>query len=403
MAYTRGIVTRGVAHREGALSKTIAQLSEDFVSRFERDLYHCSSCNYCVDAVWPERGMLAVCATMEQHSRAPGYSGRGYIEAARAILEGQELDAASLAERVFTCTTCGNCETACPLGLRPAHIGRALREELLAVDALPPALTRARDRFVAHGNPYGLPRAQRGAWLSDQPVNEAGAVNFFAGCASALPSGDEARASHALLSAAGVAPKVVSDGCCGAPLDELGLRREGEALARAAAARLGSGATIVAGCECALQLGGAGIDSRSVARWLCDAVARGELGLQWRADVERPRAVQLIESCQLKREGRDGEEAAVAALLTALGVELANADFPNRHATCCGAAGAMPAMAPASAAAMARARLPAAGLAVSLDARCANHLRACGGDTQEVLGIASFMQRYFHIEARPTA
>ena len=104
------------------MTKFIEQLSADFVSRYARDLYHCSSCNYCVDAVWPERGMDAVCVTMEQHSRAPGYSGRGYIEAARAILEGQALDAEALAERVFTCTTCGNCEAACPIGLHPAQV-----------------------------------------------------------------------------------------------------------------------------------------------------------------------------------------------------------------------------------------------------------------------------------------
>lgn len=148
------------------MSKLIETLSADFVTRYARDLYHCSSCNYCVDAVWPERGMQGVCATMEQHTRAPGYSGRGYIEAARAIIEGQALDGAALAERVFTCTTCGNCETVCPIGLRPASVGRALREELLAADCLPAPLAAARDSFIAHGNPYGLPRAQRHAWAA---------------------------------------------------------------------------------------------------------------------------------------------------------------------------------------------------------------------------------------------
>ena len=69
------------------MSNPIATLSADFITRYARDLYHCSSCNYCVDGVWPERGMQGVCATMEQHTRAPGYSGRGYIEAARAIME----------------------------------------------------------------------------------------------------------------------------------------------------------------------------------------------------------------------------------------------------------------------------------------------------------------------------
>ncbi|MCC6708543.1 MAG: (Fe-S)-binding protein [Gammaproteobacteria bacterium] len=384
------------------MSKTITQLSEDFVTRFARDLYHCSSCNYCVDAVWPERGMHAVCATLEQHSRAPGYSGRGYIEAARAIMEGQALDAATLADRVFSCTTCGNCEAACPLGLRPATIGRALREELLAVDALPPALANARDTFIAHGNPYGLPRDQRRAWLpDDEPVAQDAAMSLFTGCASALPTGAEARAGHALLKAAGVTVAVVSDACCGAPLAELGLRREGEALARAAAARLGAAEVLVAGCECAAQLRGANLKPRSIVRWLCDAVTAGQVDLHWKDDVARPSSVRLVESCQHKRDGRDGDEAAVAALLASLGCVLLNEDFPNRHATCCGAAGGMPAMAPAAAARMARACLPPTGLAVSLDARCANHLQACAGEDVEVLGIASFIEHYFRVAARP--
>ena len=146
------------------MKKLIETLSEDFVTRFARELYHCSSCNYCVDAVWPGRGMRGVCATMEEHSRAPGYSGRGFIEAARALVEGQALNTEALAQRVFTCTTCGNCEAACPIGLHPASVGRALREELIAADALPSALVQARDAFFEHGNVYGVPRPQRHAF-----------------------------------------------------------------------------------------------------------------------------------------------------------------------------------------------------------------------------------------------
>lgn len=380
--------------------KTIGLLSDDFVTRFARDLYHCSSCNYCVDAVWPERGMHGVCATMEQHSRAPGYSGRGYIEAARAIVEGHALDAASLAQRVFTCTTCGNCETACPIGLRPATIGRALREELIAADCLPPALAAARDAFVAHGNPYGVSRDERHAWSTDLPSSAPpGALTLFAGCAAALPTGEEARAAFALLRAAGATVGIAKEACCGAPLTELGLRREGEALARAAAARLGAAEVVTAGCECAAQLDGAGLTTRSVARWLCDAVAAGRVSLAWKADLPRPSVLRLVEACQRKSDGPDGDEAALATLFTRLGVALLNTDFPNRHAPCCGAGGGMPAMAPASAARMARARLPAAGIAISLDARCVSHLRASADEGVEVLGVATFVMRYCTVAA----
>lgn len=35
---------------------------------FRKDLYHCADCNYCVDAVWAERGIEHVCPTMQSHS-----------------------------------------------------------------------------------------------------------------------------------------------------------------------------------------------------------------------------------------------------------------------------------------------------------------------------------------------
>ena len=379
------------------MNRQIERLSEDFVARFARDLYHCSSCNYCVDAVWPERGMSAVCATMEQHTRAPGYSGRGYIEAARAILEGQALDGAALGERVFTCTTCGNCESACPIGLRPASIGRALREELLAADCVPAPIARAHQAFIEHGNPYGVACAQRHAWANEISVADvASGALLFVGCAAALTAPDEARASLALLRQAGVEASIAATGCCGAPLAELGFAREAEALAHAAATQLAGRKVVMVGAECRRQLHSPnGVEAQSFAAWLCTAVATGKLGIGWKNGVERPAVVSLIESCQLKLGGPAGEEQAAAQLFSALGIASGNPRYPNLHASCCGAAGGMPTMQPAAAARMAGARLPAAGLAVTLDPRCAAHLRASAGEGQTVLGFARFIDTYF--------
>lgn len=378
------------------MGKFIDKLSEDFVTRFGRELYHCSSCNYCVDAVWPARGMNGVCATMEQHSRAPGYSGRGFIEAARAIVDGQALNGEALAQRVFTCTTCGNCETACPIGLHPASVGRALREELIAADCLPAAVVQARDAFFGQGNVYGVPRAQRHDWRAELPAaaSERGPL-LFAGCAAALGLPVEAQAAHELLSQAGLDVGIATTACCGAPLAELGFRREADALTIAAAAVLADREVLVAGSECCKQLHAAGVEARSIAAWLCAAVASGSLILRSKPGLQAPLAVYMIESCQHKVSAADGDEHAVAALLGTLGISLTNTDFPNRHASCCGAAGGMPAIEPQSAARMAQARLPMSGVAVTLDSRCACHLKASAGDGIEVLGFVSFMARYF--------
>ena len=380
------------------MSAAFDALSEEFVAAYARDLYHCSSCNYCVDAVWPERGMTAVCATMESHGRGPGYSGRGFIEAARAVFEGLAVDADALATRVFTCTTCGNCERACPIGLRPASVGRALRAELVARDALPPPLHALRAAMEREGNPQGAPRAARHAWR-ERLVDDADAQApvFFAGCAAALGDPDEARAALALLRAAGLHAGLTESGCCGAPLTEIGCVREGEALLRAARGALGEREAVIAGSECRRQFGAA--RTHSVAGWLCAAWRAGRVHIGWRPEVTPPAQVTLVESCQLQaaNRGEQGDEHAVAALFAALGVELTRDDFPNRHATCCGAAGGMPRMAPDSAAAMARARLPPSGVALSLDTRCANHLRDAAAAGVTVLGFARFVQRYFTV------
>jgi len=139
-------------------------LNLSLLETFRKDLYHCSDCNYCVDAVWAERGMHHVCATITHHSPAISYSGRGFVLAARALLEGQALNPETVAERVFSCTGCGNCEASCPIGLRPAQVGQALRETLANEDILPPAIAALRGRMREQGNAYGAPRENRARW-----------------------------------------------------------------------------------------------------------------------------------------------------------------------------------------------------------------------------------------------
>jgi Fe-S oxidoreductase len=385
------------------MSKAFGSLSSGFVESFGRELYHCSSCNYCVDAVWPQRGILHVCATMEHHTRAPGYSGRGFIEAARAVFEGAALDAEALAKRVFTCTTCGNCESVCPIGLHPAQIGHALRQELVDADCVPEAVAAARAAIVRDANPYGAPRSERATWaagLPDAAPNCAGPA-YFAGCAAAVAAPGEARAGYDLMCAAGAQPAPAPSACCGAAMAELGFAREAAALAAATAAALESmpGQPVVAGYECQRHLAqAAGQQIANVAGWLLQACRSGAIELKLAADTGSPLRVHLLETCQLKRSARAAaatDEDAAAALFAALGIEAANAAYPSAHALCCGAAGGMPRMQPDASARMARARLPAAGIVVTLDPRCAAHLRqASQGMPVQVYGFAEFIRRH---------
>jgi Fe-S oxidoreductase len=390
------------------MAKVLSSLSPDFVEAFGRDLYHCSSCNYCVDAVWPERGIMHVCATMEHHTRAPGYSGRGFIEAARALMEGASLDAEALATRVFTCTTCGNCESACPIGLRPASIGQALRQELVEAESLPDALAALRADTIRDGNPYGVARSARGAWATGLPVPAGGAEapHYFAGCAAAAAEPAEAQAGYELLSRAGARPAIDPSGCCGAPLAEIGCGREANALAAAVAAGLRKvqGEVVIAGYECRRHLEqAAGVEAVSLPAWLLRVWQAGAISLSLKEDIERPLRVSMLETCQLKRRRRDApatDENAAATLFAALGIETDSAAYPSAHALCCGASGGMPRMQPQASIRMAQARLPPAGIAVTVDPRCSAHLRqAAEGTPVTVYGFAEFLERYCTVTA----
>jgi Fe-S oxidoreductase len=391
------------------MSAKLSRLSDSFVLRFATDLYHCSSCNYCVDAVWPERGLNDACVTMAHHSRAPGYSGRGFIEAARAVLEGMPLDAGRLAERVFTCTSCGNCESACPIGLRPASIGEALRAELVETKSLPQPIAHARHAVLTQANPYGAEKAARTTWAADlAAAADATGPIYFVGCAAALKLPEEARAGYELLRRAGLSPQIATTGCCGAPLAAYGDPANGDALASACAASLDAAerTVIVAGYDCARQLEPLReAPVLSVAAWLLGAVRDGTITLTRNDDPHPPPAVHLLEACALKRRTPAApatDENAVRELFATLDITCRDPLYPSPHAPCCGAGGGMDLMQPEASRRMAAARIPDAGIAVILDPRCAAHLREAAADKPAtVLGFAEFMLRYFTLEASP--
>lgn len=344
-----------------------------------KDLYHCADCSYCVDAVWEEAGLAHVCATLQSHSPVASYSGRGYIAAARAWHEGKPLDTSTLAERVFTCSTCGHCETVCPIGLRPTQVGIALRAELWADDAVPAATRALAESVLRDGNPWGVARDARNDWLPAAAAAPAprGELLYLPGCAAATGHPAEARAAAALMRAAGYAVHAMrGDGCCGAPLHELGRTEEASRLIGALARRAeGSMPVVISGLECAASW--ARHDSTpgpvQFLDWLVQCLEDGALSLT--AKASECREVALHHSCQSRDSSKVNE--ALSKLCNHLGLRIIEAAGSPRHVLCCGAAGGMPAIAPASAHRMAEARrdgLPDVSL-LSADIRCVAHHR----------------------------
>lgn len=357
-------------------------------------LYHCADCSYCVDAVWPERGIDHVCATHEEYSPLVSYTGRGYLAAARAWREGQALDPDTLAERVFTCTVCANCEAVCPIGLEPATVVRRLRTALLD-GGHAPAPIAARLAALAGEASSG---AAQGAWADGLDVPPAGDLLYFPGCAAAHAHPAEAAAAWRLLAASGArVSALASDACrCGAPQRELGDAAAADAAHASLAAQMtvhGAATCVSSGAVCLRAWPDGTARPIAFHAWLAGALADGTLRIA--PGPRLPKRVAVLDSCQ-HRSGDDGAQ--VRALLEALDVSVVNDGRVARYVVCCGAGGGMPDMQGDAARRMAAAR--AAGAAdcdalVGLDPRCLAHVAA--QSALPVYGLAEFVDAFFEV------
>ena len=70
-------------------------------------------------------------------------------------------------DALWSCTTCGYCEQACPIGLE--HLPRFYRlrqQRVMMEGAFPHELKPVFDAYESQGNPWGLPVQQRGDWAA---------------------------------------------------------------------------------------------------------------------------------------------------------------------------------------------------------------------------------------------
>ncbi|MBL4781140.1 MAG: (Fe-S)-binding protein [Porticoccaceae bacterium] len=394
-----------------------------FLTNFLKDLYHCSDCGYCVDAIWEERDIHHICATLQSHSPGLSYSGQGYLKTARAWVEGEDLPLSSVAEHAFTCVTCGNCERICPIGMRPMEINRALRSELIMRDMAPDTVVQIQESVLQLQNPSGGAVAERYDWATGQTSVDANTAKpsdilYLPGCASAYSRPQEAQATLRLLAASGQSIQLLGDDdrCCGAPLKELGFVDDANNNARQLSDSLAQrsySTLLTSGCECANSLAESPGHS-SFVTWLTTALDAQRLNFSAKNALPH---VACIESCQATMNAQlqsacGNDNQALYELLTQLGVTVNGGESASRYALCCGAAGGAPAMHPTSSADMARARInealaeaesdggkPLAAI-VSIDPRCVSHLdSAREASDPPIYGLAEFLDTFFTVNA----
>ncbi|MGE0810751.1 MAG: (Fe-S)-binding protein [Immundisolibacter sp.] len=374
---------------------------------YENALYHCATCNYCVSATWSERGIDGVCATLRGHTPAASHSGKGYLATARALLEGEALDLPTVAERAYACTTCGNCEAVCPIGMPPTTVLKALRAELADRKLAPGGAVAIRDAVLRQQNPWAAPAVQGTDWSLGLDPHPRPNLWLLPGCAAAHRHPAEARAAAQLLGVIGYDVAWSTEPtCCGAPLSALGFVDAAAGQHAALAAGTPSLARAVLGGECLAELRAAGQPATAVLELLHAALHDGRLEAAARGDSPPPAVVAVLDGCHVSKPHHGLADLDAPRLLrevlAKLGVQVSQAPAAPRYAVCCGAAGGMAQLHPASAARMAAAHLAGideygAAALISASPLCAGHLSDHAGGQFPVYGICEFIAAHFAV------
>ncbi len=259
-------------------------------------------------------------------------------------------------DTLWACTTCGYCESACPIELE--HLPRLFRlrqHRVMMEGEFPHELKAVFDAYEVQGNPWGLAADTRGAWARelDLPVvttaAEVAALDwlFYVGSAESFdPRGQKiARAFVAVMRAAGVRIGILgaAEGSTGECVRRAGNEMLFQTLAKGLVETLnGLGVTRIVTCDPHAynslrnefpEFGGRYevIHHTQLISRLIDA---GKLALQ-----ARHQKVMLHEPCYLGRH--NGEYEAPRRALAAVCTD-APLEFPlhRDQAMCCGAGGA---------------------------------------------------------------
>jgi len=170
----------------------------------------CSRCNYCrVCPVYSVEGW---------ESASP----RGKLYVINCIENGFPLNI-EIAREFFKCTTCGNCEVVCQLGIPLVSLWESFRRYLNERGYLLPIHRKLKERTLKEWNPYGESRNMRANWLNVK-ISKDSDLLYFAGCTASYRTVEIAKSTVELFKKVGLDFNYagVNEYCCGSPFFRTG-------------------------------------------------------------------------------------------------------------------------------------------------------------------------------------
>jgi Fe-S oxidoreductase len=132
-------------------------------------IHRCFRCGYCkFPQDWED---VDNCPAYARH-RLESYSNGGRLWLIRAWITGELELTDHLAEIVYSCVACKNCEEKCPLSFSDDIMNMvvAARAEMVAQGRMPSPVKTYLKNIQLHGNPYGLTAKKRSDWMKDLSI-----------------------------------------------------------------------------------------------------------------------------------------------------------------------------------------------------------------------------------------
>ncbi len=224
--YVQRLPPRGLLRKLDLESETPdygARAVKDLSWKEALDTYSCTECGRCQThcptyVTGKPLSHKEVNRTLRHHiqdqapallafARAPDAAARDAAAEKLPAVVGNVLAEAT----VWACTTCGWCETACPVLIEQVpRIVDLRRHQVLVESAFPDEAARVFKNIETQGNPWGIGSNRRAEWCDDLAVPRASEGDFewlfFVGCAGAFDDRQKkvSRAIVKILRAAGV-------------------------------------------------------------------------------------------------------------------------------------------------------------------------------------------------------